>query len=159
MQFFKYIPRNPLFPVPCGHYHNRNVLLVSKNIVFPDRVGPGAVHMKRSRIYKIYEGTTHTEGEVSAAARTVDHLGGKVVDVGSLVVSPGVIDIHAHLNEPGRRDWEGILHGTKAAAAGGVTALVDMPLNCKPAMTTVDLMYKKLRRVWVCAADPVAVSE
>lgn len=115
--------------------------------------------MKRSRIYKIYEGAINTDEAVAAAARTVDHLGGKVVDVGSLVVSPGVVDVHAHLNEPGRRDWEGISHGTKAAAAGGITTLVDMPLNCKPAMTTVDLMYKKLRRVWVRAVDFVAVSE
>eukprot|EP00892_Ulva_mutabilis_P006591 jgi/Ulvmu1/4303/UM002_0024.1 len=146
--FFKYLPRNPLFAVPCGHYHNRNVLLVSENVVFPKRVGPGALHMKRSRIYKVYEGSISTHTHISEAARTVDHLGGKVVDVGSLVVSPGVIDVHAHLNEPGRRDWEGISHGTKAAAAGGVTTLVDMPLNCKPAMTTAELMHKKLRTVW-----------
>lgn len=104
--------------------------------------------MKRSRIYKIYKGPV-TSPEVLEAARTVDHLGGKVVDVGSLVVSPGVIDVHAHLNEPGRRDWEGISHGTRAAAAGGITTLVDMPLNSNPAMTTVDLMHKKIRRIWV----------
>lgn len=122
-------------------------------MVFPDRVGPGALHMKRSRIYKVYEGSLATHGDIYEAAQTVDHLGGRVVDVGSLVISPGVIDVHAHLNEPGRRDWEGISHGTKAAAAGGITTLVDMPLNCKPATTTAELMQKKLRKVWVRSGD------
>lgn len=158
LQFYKYVPRNPVFSVPCGHYHNRNVLLVSDNIVFPDRVGPGALHMKRSRIYKIYEGSINSHKELSEAARTIDHLGGKVVNVGSLVISPGVIDVHVHLNEPGRRDWEGISHGTRAAAAGGITTIVDMPLNCKPAMTSLDLMHKKLRRVWVRGCEHVTNS-
>lgn len=59
-----------------------------------------------------------------------------MVDYGNLVVSPGLVDVHAHLNEPGRVEWEGFETGTMAAAAGGVTTLVDMPLNSFP--TTVD---------------------
>jgi allantoinase len=61
---------------------------------------------------------------------------GELLDVGSLVVSPGLVDCHVHVNEPGRTDWEGFTTATRAAAAGGVTTLVDMPLNCIPVTTT-----------------------
>lgn len=61
-----------------------------------------------------------------------------VRDVGSLVVMPGLVDAHVHLNEPGRTEWEGFETGTKAAAAGGVTTVIDMPLNAIPPTTTVE---------------------
>ena len=48
----------------------------------------------------------------------------------SRAISPGLVDVHVHLNEPGREEWEGFETGTKAAATGGVTTVVDMPLNC-----------------------------
>ena len=67
--------------------------------------------------------------------------GGSVKDVGDLVISPGVVDAHVHVNEPGRTEWEGFETATQAAAAGGVTTLVDMPLNSSP--VTVD--YSALR--------------
>jgi allantoinase len=57
---------------------------------------------------------------------------------------PGIIDPHVHLNEPGRTDWEGFETGTKAALAGGVTTLVDMPLNSDPVTTTAEAFDKKL---------------
>jgi len=79
--------------------------------------------------------------------------GGQIVAVGALgtwtgasevvvldddvVLMPGVVDTHVHVNEPGRSEWEGFVHATRAAAAGGVTTIVDMPLNSVPA--TVDL--------------------
>ena len=56
----------------------------------------------------------------------------EIIDVGDSVISPGLIDVHVHLNEPGRTEWEGFSTGTKAAAAGGVTTLIDMPKNSKP---------------------------
>lgn len=56
----------------------------------------------------------------------------EIIDVGDNVISPGLIDVHVHLNEPGRAEWEGFSSGTKAAAAGGVTTLIDMPKNSKP---------------------------
>jgi allantoinase len=62
--------------------------------------------------------------------------GAELLDVGSLVISPGLVDCHVHINEPGRTDWEGFATATRAAAAGGVTTLVDMPLNCIPVTTT-----------------------
>ncbi len=59
-----------------------------------------------------------------------------VIDHGELAILPGVVDTHVHLNEPGRTDWEGFATATRAAALGGVTTLVDMPLNSIPATTT-----------------------
>jgi allantoinase len=67
-----------------------------------------------------------------------------VRDVGDLVVSPGLVDCHVHVNEPGRTDWEGYETATRAAAAGGVTSVVDMPLNCIPVTTTGSALATKL---------------
>ncbi len=58
-------------------------------------------------------------------------------------LSHSVIDVHAHLNEPGREDWEGIQTGTAAAAAGGITTLVDMPLNSYPVATVRSRLEEK----------------
>ncbi len=67
-----------------------------------------------------------------------------VIDASDKVVMPGVVDPHVHINEPGRTEWEGFDTGTKAALAGGITTLVDMPLNSSPVTTTVDAFEKKL---------------
>ncbi len=64
---------------------------------------------------------------------------------GELIVLPGLVDTHVHINEPGRTDWEGFRHATRAAAAGGVTTLVDMPLNSRPATVSLDALEAKLR--------------
>ena len=66
-----------------------------------------------------------------------------VQDVGDLVVMPGLIDAHVHINEPGRTEWEGFATATRAAAAGGITTLIDMPLNSDPVTTTVDALRAK----------------
>jgi allantoinase len=68
---------------------------------------------------------------------------GGVLDLGDLMVSPGVVDCHVHVNEPGRTDWEGFETATRAAAAGGVTTLVDMPLNCLPVTTSAPALEEK----------------
>lgn len=68
-----------------------------------------------------------------------------VHDVGDQVVSPGLVDCHVHVNEPGRTDWEGYATATRAAAAGGVTTIVDMPLNCIPVTTSAEALAEKLQ--------------
>ena len=60
------------------------------------------------------------------------------------IVMPGLVDSHVHVNEPGRTQWEGFATATRAGAAGGVTALVDMPLNSVPPTTTTDGFAQKL---------------
>nr|CAD7404741.1 unnamed protein product [Timema cristinae] len=69
----------------------------------------------------------------------------EVVDVDDLVIMAGVVDSHVHVNEPGRTDWEGYWSATRAAAAGGVTTIVDMPLNSIPSTTTVSNLKTKLK--------------
>jgi allantoinase len=69
--------------------------------------------------------------------------GSDVVDAGTNVVAPGLVDIHVHINEPGRTKWEGFASATRAAAAGGVTTVLDMPLNCIPPTISVDALERK----------------
>jgi allantoinase len=66
-----------------------------------------------------------------------------VRDFGDAVLLPGLVDSHVHINEPGRTEWEGFWTATRAAASGGVTTLVDMPLNCIPETTNVDALQAK----------------
>ena len=68
-----------------------------------------------------------------------------VTDVGDKILMPGVIDPHVHINEPGRTDWEGFDTATRAAIAGGITTLVDMPLNSSPVTTTVKAFDEKIK--------------
>ncbi len=70
-----------------------------------------------------------------------------VEDLGERVLMPGLVDTHVHINEPGRTEWEGFDTATQAAAAGGITTVVDMPLNCIPVTTTVAALEEKLAAV------------
>src|SRR6266576_6201019 len=65
------------------------------------------------------------------------------VDFGEAAILPGLVDSHVHINEPGRTEWEGFRTATRAAAAGGYTMLIDMPLNCLPATTNVAALEAK----------------
>jgi allantoinase len=93
-------------------------------------VRPGAVLVEGERIRAVVP-----IGEVPTGADTRDF--------GELAILPGLVDSHAHINEPGRTEWEGFETGTRAAAAGGYTMLVDMPLNCLPATTSVSALEAK----------------
>jgi allantoinase len=86
------------------------------------------------------------EDETILAVTAYDDVaaGAEVVDFGDLVLMPGLVDTHVHVNEPGRTEWEGFATATRAAAAGGVTTIVDMPLNSTPATTTVAALRAKL---------------
>jgi allantoinase len=66
-----------------------------------------------------------------------------VEDLGDVALLPGLVDTHVHINEPGRTEWEGFATATRAAAAGGITTLVDMPLNCLPETTDVEALELK----------------
>ncbi len=69
--------------------------------------------------------------------------GARLEDFGDLAVLPGIVDTHVHVNDPGRTEWEGFYTATRAAAAGGITTLVDMPLNSLPPTTTTDNLRTK----------------
>ncbi|MEV8319166.1 allantoinase AllB [Streptomyces sp. NPDC059900] len=69
--------------------------------------------------------------------------GARIEDLGDDVLLPGIVDTHVHVNDPGRTEWEGFWTATRAAAAGGITTLVDMPLNSLPPTTTVDNLRTK----------------
>jgi allantoinase len=108
------------------------LLVRGKRMVLPDGMRPASVHVEDSRIVAI--------GEYGD-----DAAGGMVIDAGDSVVLPGLVDTHVHINDPGRSDWEGFDHATRAAAAGGVTTLVDMPLNSIPPTTTLAGLDAKRR--------------
>jgi allantoinase len=89
--------------------------------------------------------SVHVAGGVIADVAGWDEVpeGAPMHDAGDLVVMPGLVDSHVHVNEPGRSEWEGFASATRAAAAGGITTIVDMPLNSIPATTTVAALEAK----------------
>lgn len=103
----------------------------SRRVLLPDGTRAASVHVRDGRIERIAEW-----GDIPPSPEAL-------LDAGDLVVLPGLVDTHVHVNEPGRTDWEGFASATRAAAAGGVTALLDMPLNSIPATTTVDALDRK----------------
>jgi allantoinase len=100
------------------------MIVASRRVVCGDGVRPASVHIEQGRIARL-----------DAAAPDVDY--------GNLLIGPGLVDTHVHVNEPGRTDWEGFDSATRAAAAGGITTIVDMPLNSVPATTTVAALEAK----------------
>ena len=97
----------------------------------------------------------HIRAEIIVAVSDFSDVpsGCPVYEAGDLVVMPGLVDTHVHINEPGRTDWEGFSTATRAAAAGGVTTLIEMPLNSIPATITVAAFHEKLAaatgKLWV----------
>ncbi len=117
---------------------------VSSRVVTPEGLRPAAVIVEQGRIRSVRE-----PGDVPHEARL--HA------FGDLVLLPGLVDSHVHVNEPGRTEWEGFATATRAAAAGGYTTLVDMPLNCLPETTTVAaLEAKRKAAAGQCRVDWVA---
>jgi allantoinase len=107
-----------------------DLALVSRRVVTPEGERAGAVLVKGEAIVGVV-------GASQVAPGT------RVEDVGNSVILPGLVDSHVHVNEPGRTDWEGFASATRAAAAGGVTTIVDMPLNSSPVTTTRDALLRK----------------
>ena len=106
-------------------------LLISRHVVTPQGVVPAAVHVVGERI----AGVLSLDALPDLPRR----------DLGDLVLLPGLVDTHVHVNQPGRTAWEGWATATAAAAAGGVTTLVDMPLNSAPVTTSPAALEAKRR--------------
>ena len=107
------------------------LVIRGRRIVTPEGIVAGSIVVRDGRIVSV--------GSTSAAP-----AGARLVHAGDAAVLPGLVDTHVHLNEPGRTEWEGFETGTRAAAAGGVTTLVDMPLNSVPATTTLEGLRAKV---------------
>lgn len=105
-------------------------MLRSRHVVTPDGIEPASIHIAGNSI-------------VAVAGWDDVPPGATLVDAGELTVMPGVIDTHVHVNEPGRTEWEGFETATLAAAAGGVTTILDMPLNAIPATTSRFALERK----------------
>ena len=118
-----------------------DLVIRGQRVITPDSDGPAAVHVSGGRIAAVA-----AFGDVPA--------GCEVVEAGYSVVLPGLVDSHVHVNEPGRTRWEGFATATRAAAAGGVTTVVDMPLNSVPPTTTPDGLRQKVEAArGQCHAD------
>lgn len=107
--------------------------LRSQNIVTQAGIIDGALDIENGKVVAIY------------AAREIPNDGVASTDFCAYYLLPGLVDTHAHINEPGRTEWEGFETATRSAAAGGITTVVDMPLNSIPATTTLDALNTKTR--------------
>lgn len=96
----------------------------SSRVVLEDRVAPASIRFEDGLVVDVSEGTAD-------------------IDFGDLVIMPGLVDTHVHVNEPGRTDWEGFATATRSAAAGGTTTIVDMPLNSIPPTVSVAALTEK----------------
>ena len=109
-----------------------DLIIRGRTVVSAGSIGPASIHVRDEKI---------------VAVRGFDETvaGCEIVEAGDeSVVMPGLVDTHVHINSPGRTEWEGFATATRAAAAGGVTTLVDMPLNSIPATTTLESFKTKL---------------
>jgi allantoinase len=126
-----------------------DLVLRSRRVVLPDGERPAAVCVRDGRIAAIepYEAVEPDDG---VHRRDL----GELCELGDLALLPGLVDTHVHVNEPGRTEWEGFASATRAAAAGGVTTIVDMPLNSLPPTVTVAALDAKRRAAaGQCFAD------
>lgn len=102
----------------------------SRNVIIKDRMNKAALLIENGSIAEVCDHDKKFDCEL--------------IDYKDLVIMPALTDTHVHINEPGRTDWEGFETATKAAAAGGITMLADMPLNSSPVTTNVAALYEKI---------------
>jgi allantoinase len=117
------------------------LLIRSRRMVVGDEVREAAAFVRDGRVEVIGNYDLRLDAD-------------RTVDLGDLPLLPGVVDSHVHVNEPGRTEWEGFATATRAALAGGVTTICDMPLNSSPVTTTVDALRAKVAAAaGQCAVD------
>jgi allantoinase len=107
-----------------------DLILRGRRVATPEGIRPASIHVAAGRIQAVEPFDT-TSPDLP------------VIDAEHAVILPGLVDTHVHVNEPGRTDWEGFASATRSAAAGGVTTLLDMPLNSIPATTSVAALTVK----------------
>jgi allantoinase len=108
---------------------------LSRRVVTPEGIRPAAIVVEGEKIQAV------VSLDQVPISPTIPHS--NIHDFGNAAILPGLVDSHVHINDPGRAEWEGFDTATRAAAAGGYTFLVDMPLNCLPATTTVASLEAK----------------
>src|SRR5438045_7394495 len=105
-------------------------VLRSNRVVLPDGIRPAAIVVR--------------DGTIAQISPPQDFSSEHTLDYGDSVIMPGVVDTHVHINEPGRTEWEGFETATMSAAAGGVTTIIDMPLNSIPPATNREALELKI---------------
>ncbi|XAR66450.1 Allantoinase [Bertholletia excelsa] len=118
----------------CSLLARNHFWIASRRIVTPKGVISGSVEVKGGSIISVLE------DDLQGNARA-----GQVINYGEAVVMPGLVDVHVHLDDPGRAEWEGFPSGTRAAAAGGLTTLIDMPLNSFPSTVSAENFELKIK--------------
>jgi allantoinase len=108
-----------------------DLIVRSRRVITPEGERPAAIHIRN--------------GVIAAVSAFEDvPAGAPIHEAGDFVILPGLVDTHVHINEPGRTEWEGFSTATQAAALGGVTTLIEMPLNSIPATTRLAAYQEKL---------------
>ena len=108
-----------------------DLIVRGRRVVTPDGERAAAIHVSRGVITRISDFDDIPSGS-------------PIHEAAEFAIMPGLVDTHVHINEPGRTEWEGFATATRAAAAGGVTTLIEMPLNSIPATTSVAAFKTKL---------------
>ncbi|HIF15109.1 MAG TPA: hypothetical protein EYQ86_07275 [Bacteroidetes bacterium] len=106
-----------------------SLTIYSERVLSEGSLKPATIHIRDGKIFDVVPGFSNDK---------------EVIDHGSSVIMPGLIDSHVHINEPGRTEWEGFDTATRSAAAGGITTLVDMPLNSSPVTTSLESFKNKI---------------
>ena len=108
-----------------------SLALHSKRIITIDGETDATIFINNGKISNVIKGSP-------------ENYSGEIIDAGNKIIMAGIIDPHVHINEPGRTEWEGFDTATKAAISGGITTLIDMPLNASPVTTTAKAFDEKI---------------
>ena len=120
---------------------SETLVIRSARMVLPDGVRESAAYVRDKKIESIHRYDAKLDAD-------------REVDLGDVALLPGLVDTHVHVNEPGRTEWEGFASATRAALAGGVTTICDMPLNSVPVTTSVPALREKAAAAaGQCAVD------